>query len=496
MKIYYDDRACGAGKSYTERANIVAREGLYIWAVEQRKMMAEPFAKLREQAADVGRIPTIKAIYSRGEALDPILGDPVENVRAEIEALPQVYNRGHVIVIITHEALKAADLSGFEGRGWQLVLDETMSVWDQQDMQTTTMLGWLQDHYALEATEDKGLYRITSTTDETTRDLAQDTGGKAFAVMHQRILSDRTNVITDFGKWDDLKDNKEWTWSSMYDPSTLDVFDRVTMLANDVTKSVTYETSRARYPNVEWVNLNRKTTQTYARRKVVVHYYAVAHEARRSIFMTTQGKAFLHAVAADIDKRVGVQPHIWMCNEKDATSLRVNGSPMTGVKLSPRQSGIDKYGDHYHHASMIFTAKPGPKEQAVMEALGVSRDAIIATREHEVLVQFATRTSLRRSHSTETVHLTVYDEVQARKLEEYLTRTGYCDVELQLHRLVVGGVEMADWVKVEEQRGRPKVVLTDEEIKAKKQALADRKARNQAERRARLKAEKEFEKTE
>ena len=485
MRIYYDDRACGAGKSYDERAAIVAKEGLYIWAVGERQMMNEAYSKLRAQAADAGKIVTLRAIYSAGGDFDfdPDLGEPAANVRVEVEGLANTYTRGHVIVIMTHEALKAADLTNFEGLGWSLVIDEVISVWDQMEMETTTLLGWLKDHYALTKTEDDGLYQITSTTDETTRDLARDSGAKAYATFHQRVTGDRSKVITDLEKWDDLVENRKWTWWSLFDPSCLAVFDRTTMLANDLTHSVTYETMRARYPQTEWVNLNRPTTQTYAQRKVVVHYYAVAHEARRSIFKTTQGKAFLKAVAADIDKRVGVQPHIWMCNDKDRQFLKA----IAGTKLSPKQSGIDRFGDDYHHASMIYVAKPKPTEQTVMEALGVSREAIIATREHEVLVQFATRTSLRRSHSTETVHLTVYDEVQARKLEAYLIRTSYCDVELRLHRLNVGGVELADWVKVEEKRGPKKKVLTDEERAANAQATRERKRRNKADSRAKKK---------
>lgn len=499
MKIYYDDRACGAGKSHAERTNIATQEGLYIWAVEQRKMMAEPFAKLRQQAADAGRIPTIRCIFSRSnEALDPIIGEPVEHVRSEIEALANVYTRGHVIIITTHEAIKGADLSGFEGKGWQLVIDETISLWDSTDMQTTTLLPWLKDHYSLMPTQDEGIYRIVPTTDETAGDLAQDSGGKVFAVMHQRALSDRTTVITDVADWDDLagRKNRKWTWHSCYDLSTLNVFNRVTMLANALTRSVTYEMARTISPDVEWVDLKRQTATTYASRKVHVHYYAVAHQARRTVFGDTQGKAFLRAVAADIDARVGAAPHIWMCNNADAASLRVNGAPISGMRLTPRQNGIDRYGDDYHQASMIYTAKVAPKEEPIMDVLGVSWDAVVASRELEVLIQFACRTSLRRAESTEAVHLTVYDEVQARHLEEYLTSTGYCDVELELHRLTVGGVELADWVKPIEQRGRPKVIRTPEEIEAKKEADRIRNARNQANRRARLKAEKEFEKTE
>ena len=121
-----------------------------------------------------------------------------------------------------------------------------------------------------------------------------------------------------------------------------------------------------------------------------------------------------------------------------------------------------------------------------MKAIGVSREAIIATREHEVLVQFATRTSLRRANSTETVHLTVYDEVQAKMLEKYLLSTGYCDVELQLHRLTVEGVELADWVKIEEKRGPKIKVLTDEQ---KAERAAKRTASN-AERQRRFRERK------
>lgn len=488
MKIYYDERACGAGKSYCERSIITSREGLYIWAVEQRKMMVEPFHQLRAAAADHGRTPTIRAIFSAGEHLDPALGEAVDNVRVEVEALASTYTRGHVIIITTHEALKAADLTKFEGQGWQVIIDETISIWDQQAVQTTVSIDWLKQHYDLVQTDDEGLYKIVSLTDHKAKDFAADSMARSLTVMHQRIISDRSKVITNVADWSEVSADEKgrWKWWSMWNPTSLEVFDRVTMLANNITASVTYETIRSEHPEIEWVNLNRPTIQTYAQRKVVVHYYAAAHEARRSIWNSHTGRAFLRAVAADIEKRVWPHHHIWMCNDVDDRSLRVNGEQIHGMRLTPRQSGIDKYGDQYHHASMIFTAKPSPDEEVIMKAIGVSREAIIATREHEVLVQFATRTSLRRANSTETVHLTVYDDVQAKMLEKYLLSTGYCDVELQLHRLTVEGVELADWVKIEEKRGPKIKVLTDEQ---KAERAAKRTASN-AERQRRFRERK------
>lgn len=477
--IYYDDRPCGSGKTYTECQTMVRDHGLYLFAVEQRTVMIERLKMLTELAADAGTTPVIKTIFSsQAEVREDGRLDRVgvANVRVEIEALPAIYRTGHVIALITHEGLKSADLAAFEG--WTLYIDETPSIWDKQLLSTSVTKDFFARHYDLMQTENERVRRITAVTDSTAKDFARDDLAKTVGVLHCRVLSDRIEVATKLESWADLDEDANWTWWSIWSPEQLSVFQRVTILANAFTRSVTYRIMSAKWPEIDWVRLDRTMTRPYAQRRVVIHYYARAHTAQRMLWSSERGKGHLRQVARHIDAQVDPMRHIWMCNADDEATLMTQGVNIAGVKLSPRQQGSNRYMAATS-ATMIYTSKPDASDRMVMGLIGVEPESVIETREYEVLVQFACRTSIRDAASTDTVDLYVYDEVQAKHLAAYFASTGYCIPSLQLHDL-----GFADWTP----ERKTKRVLTVEEMQAKKdheRALdTARKARKRAEQKA------------
>ncbi|MBT2244545.1 hypothetical protein JQK15_13455 [Sphingobium sp. BHU LFT2] len=477
--IYYDDRPCGSGKTYTECNFMVRTPGLYLLAVEQRTVMVERLKMLAELAADAGTTPVIKTIFSsQAEVREDGRLDRVgvANVRVEIEALPSTYQRGHMIIIITHEGLKSADLAAFEG--WNLYIDETPTIWDKQLLSTSVTKDFFARHYDLMPTENDRVRRITAVSDSTAKDFARDDLAKAVGVFHARVLSDRIEVATKLARWSELNEDANWTWWSIWSPEQLGVFQRVTILANAFTRSVTYRIMSAKWPEIEWVRLDRSMTRPYAQRRVVINYFARAHTAQRMLWNSERGKGHLRQVARHIDAQVDPMRHIWMCNGDDEATLTTQGVNIAGVKLSPRQQGSNRFMAATT-ATMIYTSKPDTSDRLVMRMIGVDPDAVIETREYEVLVQFACRTSIRDAASTETVNLWVYDEVQAKHLEAYFQSTGYCIPSLALHDL-----GWADWKPAKKEPP----VLSPDEIQAKKdheRALdTARKARKRAEQKA------------
>lgn len=118
---------------------------------------------------------------------------------------------------------------------------------------------------------------------------------------------------------------------------------------------------------------------------------------------------------------------------------------------------------------MFYTSKPDLTDTAMMRELEIDPDFVTRSREREIVYQFATRTSLRDAESTATVTLTVYDRTQAEYLAAALTRSGYCRPTLELIDL-----GFADYAH-DSKSGRPKIVLTEEETKAR-----DERKREQA----------------
>lgn len=422
-KFYYDDRPCGAGKSYDECLNIINDAGLYLYAVERKTAVEERAKEIREMAAKAGvnvKVVTICSTDRNGYRDPDFIGLRSPSVRVRVQGLPRTYTGGHIVVVITHEALKAADLSGFHG--WRLVIDERPSIWDRQSLSCRLSKGLLTQHFrleALEVTDGETINRIVSASDATAKDFDEDTCGSPLAVMSQRIIGDRCTVATRLTSFDDLETERRWEWWSLWRATSLLVFERVTVLAHAWTESVTYRVMQSNWPEIEWQNLDRKTVLRHARRAVEVHYYAQAHQASRTLWGSPRGRRFLRAIADDIACRTDADRHIWTCNsdERDMFMGMDDDEPLIpGRFASPRQQGSNRW-QTYNEASILFTAKPSAADISVAKLIGITAEAIIETRELDILVQFACRTSVRVAESTETVHLYVYDEVQARHLD-------------------------------------------------------------------------------
>lgn len=482
-KLYYDDRPCGAGKSYDECLNVINNPGLYLYAVERKAAIDERADAIRAMAAHANmtiHVVTICSDDHRGYDDPDLIGR--QSVRVRVEGLSNSYTGGHVVAVITHEALKTSDLSGFQR--WKLVIDERPSIWDRQSLSSKLSKDLLIQHFKLEEREDKQARRIISTSTATAKEFDQDTCGNPLAVMAQRILGDRCEVATSLKSFDQLEVEPKWEWWSIWNPSSLKVFESVTVLAHGLTQSVAYQIIRSKWPEIEWVRLDRATDLRHLRREVIIHYYARAHQASRTLWDSMRGHRFLKAIGQDIAGRVDRDRHIWTCNRPDLKLFeRSDGqdeSLIPGKYLTPRQQGSNKWATR-NTATILYTAKPSACDLSIAKAIGISSEAIVETRELDIMVQFACRTSVRVAESTETVHLYVYDEVQARHLEAYFQSTGYCDVILDL--INIPGVGIAEYER-DSAPGRKVKVLTPEEAetaqKAKREKETERKRRQRA----------------
>lgn len=476
---YFDSRPCGSGKSHAEITDIVSNPGLYVYAVEKKEMQPDVEAMIHRLAAEAGTKVTVVRIFGRG-LIPEITAEGAwvrtgsHNVKTDIEALPGTYVRGHVVALVTHEGLKMADLSGFAD--WSLCIDETPSIMDKQTIKIAlaSMADFFAANYDLRALTPTSCEIVIKdgSVAETTKTLARDDLARVVSVFHARVLSKRTTVTTSLTDWADVIREGALEWSSIWSPEQLPVFKRVHVLANDFQHSVTCQIFREKWPEIEWVSLDRPTTRLYARRDVVIRYYAERHEASRSLFTRERGQRHLRMIAVDVAKRVDPTDHIWMCNSADGYLFNHpnpdEGSLVPGIKLSPRQQGSNRYAK-ITTATMLYTAKPDLRDRVIMSEMGLDTQSIIDAREREPMVQFATRLSVRDADSAEAVILYVYDRAQAAHLARYFDRTGYCRTSLELIDL-----GFADYVH-ESTPGRPKVVLTDAEAQAR-----DEKRKEQA----------------
>ncbi|RYG96241.1 MAG: hypothetical protein EON58_12510 [Alphaproteobacteria bacterium] len=436
----YDARPCGAGKTYDEFEQILQEPARYLLAVEKRERMDEVVPALEAAMArtELGsNRPEVLTIRSCAGTLTLASNGTLRqtgsrNVRQDVEALPTRFPAGsNVIVVVTHEALRLADLRAFEH--WHLRIDETPTAWDRQTLAITVSRDILVERYDLtQITKSRSV--ITARSDrakESVSDIARDSIAQGIAVLHQRILSGRCRVTTDLASWDELDIAKSFSWSSVWGLDNLFAFSSVRILAHAFDQSVTYRIWCAQFPDITWTDLGRTSPRRHARRKVLIHFFARRHEASRSLWSSIEGQMRLLQVAGYVSSGVSAGDHIWTCNKGDEPLLCAgrDKAALPGQHLTPRQAGSNTYANR-SSATALLTCKPSRPDIAEARELGIEPELIVDAREREVMVQFATRTSVRDPQSTQTVRLYVYDWAQAEHLGKYFDATGYCMVEL------------------------------------------------------------------
>ena len=445
--------------------------GLYLFACDRKETIQERVQLIELLQADHHFRPHVVPIMSPSTKTP---SKPGTSVRVKVEALPHTYRSGHVIALITHNALMDADLSCFSG--WELVVDETPSVFETKPMSNALTWTILRDHFEIIPGDAFNAIISKDTDRATTASFARDTMAQSVASLHRRVVGEQYHVLTDLHRWADLADEPAWQWSSIWSPAQLRCFDSVTVLANAFDRSLTYHLFQALHPESRWRRSERPNTRLFKRRKMTITYFARGHDASRGWFNRDQAKKHLGRIASFIRNEVGSAGHIWTSNDTEATSL----SHMPGQRLAPRQAGSNKYA-HIDHVSMIYCAKPNPAEVGVLKALGIDPAAATETRERETIYQFTGRCSVRDPTSERPIWMWVYSEAQAQYLEEMYAATDYIDVELRPFDL--GYLDH----RHDSKTGRKVLELSDEEIVAQAQRKRDRARERKRESRLRAK---------
>ncbi len=440
MDIHYDESRCGSGKTLNVLQDMATRPGRYIYAVDRRDQIADRSAALGGFAKAANTTPIIMRIASEDG------GKFSENVARRIEALPRDYaTQVHVIAIITHEGMKSADHSKFAG--WEIIIDEDPGFLELVSWNVAAGKALLERYYELSPVGN-GVSSIrpkpntVSAGDIESDDLCQD-----LLKLHRRAqIGSAYCTLT---SWADLSNSKKpkFAWWSMWDPTKLESYDRVSILANNFSKKLSFEVLTHTFANrITLVRLPGPPLRPYLTRDVKIEYFSSTHAASRSVWTANEeGRAVLHLIEKHVYENASSE-HLWCAN------LYEGAFASRGNKVTPKVAGTNRF-KAVRDCTVIYSAKASTCEAKMLKAIfgsKVSRQHILADRETEDLIQIVMRTSLRDPNNPDPVTLRVYDRTQAEALENYLVGAGY-GFNVMLEHVNVG----ADQIKIRSV-GRPK----------------------------------------
>lgn len=468
--VNFDDSPTGSGKTARIIRRLARKPIRAIYCSERIVTATEIQAAIDREALRYRTVPIFRIINSDLGYVSA----QIKQVQDATASFP------HVIIFLTHAALEK-DLGGFED--FSIVIDEIPKFVDSKTLNTKLTLDHYRRAYRLEPIDSQ--WSKVSLTDYgrslSVTDIRNDTNlsGSETHKFHEHILASHSSyktVIVRGIDWDVIGKD-EWFWTSFNSMRNFATFNDVTILANRCMeacqiKMIQKADEKFAAPGdlpIVWkpVSCIPRKTPAVKPRKVTIRYYCEQHLSK-TYLESAAGHAALNNIGADLAKRGEM---IWSANNssrKGETPSAILSKHLTSRYLKPRQAGSNEFR-HYHEAAIIFAGNPSTQIEGLLAFLGIDKKSWQASVEHETILQFVTRTSIRDAHSSADVTFTVFDRDDADYVANYLRGLGhdvsviYVDLGIVIRRKPAGRIKLPE----EERIARRKETKRKSKAKAK-----------------------------
>lgn len=459
MKVYYDESPAGAGKTERAITSITRSKCRTLFVTERKESFGELCSRISAISTAMGTHPVLRGIHGDMENLG-------SSVSKAVEELPVTYaSVDHVIVIITHAAFLSSDFAGFAG--WRIVIDEVPAFLDFQEKTTHLDAAYFSRHYTLQ--HINGDWHALAATAAglalSAADVRADDSHGHLSVFHTRVLeASRADanrfVLCNLPNWSAMEERKvKWCWASTFSLRELSSFERIELLGNRFRSDIGSLLSQFfDGADVAWEELPPlASTRSFVLRPVHIHYFYDRASAK-SLFGGEFGQTALPEIGRFLANVLPAGNSIWSANDTgifgQPTPKQMLGLP-SGDYITPKQAGTNRYAS-LSHAAIIYAAKPSPNLRSLLRALDIDPDHWTRSIEHEAILQFVTRTSVRDPNNAMPVYLYVFDRAQAEYLKEYFDG---------LHHVIANITQVPLKVAIPERSkgGRPAEVRTPQE---------------------------------
>lgn len=428
ITMHYNEDPPGSGKSEYYKRLVVEEHGRYLLAVPTQKLLDEHAHGrdgLRQRFADAGLPPSAEVVtISTATHAGSVR-------RALAEAADLHRDRQHVVVVCTHAALTTSDLSGYAG--WTLLIDEVPTVVACGTWRTGASLAQFRDNYALAPVPGGGGWsRVAVRADAPgTAMVAADDLVGGMAAFHRRALS-RSGVYANLSAWEEMESGAAWSWWSVWEASELAAFDRVLLVGNAFSHSLSKRLMEERPGEGHRVRFERFALpwgrRPQAPRRVAIRCFTEHPGATTFWANNPDGQRCIRAVAEWIAANAPAGNHMFASNA--AIEGVLAQARVMGLRLSPCLAGSNDFDD-MEHASILFSAKLTPQEEKALALFGVDAEEVRRSRELETVLQFLSRSAVRRPDFGGTAYWNVYDGEQARFLRAFVEEHGLAEVALE-----------------------------------------------------------------
>lgn len=455
--INYCPSPCGSGKTEWVVNRMTRVPGRYICAIDRTDEYPSRQSRIIAAATLNRTSPIVRQLSSRN-------GDSVCRTFAGLA--DEYEGADHVIVLITHEALKLADHGAMEG--WTLIIDEDPRLWKSETFSLPVSSHVFREFYDLKP--DLEGHAVITVKESAPRfeDMLSDGALKALAPFHARVRTQRVLVNlpgTGDDPWAVLEERRRLTWFMVWNPNELVAYDEIYIVANAFDRLISFRLIQTMWPEIELRPFHLPASTTWAARKLTINYTVEKHLAGTTYFRSEAGQRGIAKWVEWVSELVTPDRHYWSANNINRTLA------IPGESISSKIAGSNQYRD-LTECSILYSAKPGNGENTVFAALthgAVTREDVRRDREFEDLIQIAFRSSLRNATDTRPVTLNVYDAEQADFLASYFVQAGFpFEVEKVFVDIGIDGPRS--------RQGRPKAIEPLTQAERSRRSREKRKA--------------------
>jgi hypothetical protein len=251
------------------------------------------------------------------------------------------------------------------------------------------------------------------------------------AAFHRRAQSG-SGVYANLREWEEMESGDEWSWWSIWEVGELAAFDRVLLVGNAFSQSITRRLMAERPGEGYRAAFQRFALpwgrRHHAPRRVVISYFTENPGSTTFWAKHPDGQRCIGAVARWIAENTPADQHMFACNNE--TDAVLTQARVMGLRLTPCVAGLNDYDD-LEHATILFSGKLSPQERKALALFGIDEEEVRRSREFEAVLQFLFRSAIRKPEFDGTCYWNVYDGEQARFLAGFLEEHGLAEVEVQ-----------------------------------------------------------------
>jgi len=414
----------GSGKTRHVINQITSVPGKYLFATSRRDLIRERMADIRHAKTEFGTSPDLFPIYSPDQKSDT-QDRPIDfSVASEIRSLPHRHaEAAHVVAMVTHEGLMAADLSAFEG--WHLVIDENPSAVASGSFCAAAGALYLERAYELTPEPGTAFHRVSlRPRAPSPRSLLRDDLLKDLIPFDKRARSTH-GVLVDLADWGEAENSdRVVNWYSVWSLADLTAFASISIAAAGYMESLAFKaTEKTASLSYETVPVPESPR---ARPRVEIDYFAT-HRGSTDYWTNPEKPEGNAAFAKAVEYLKTVDLGFWATNDKTEAFMR--GAGLSGTMLRPKTEGTNSYR-HHTSCAFIYSNKAQRSDAPLLKAFGLRKADIERARQGEDVIQFVFRGAIRNPDFAGTYRIYLYDKEQAEALADYMNEHAIGDVHL------------------------------------------------------------------